>query len=331
MEIFVDNDNKGRYQQRTWDDAGIDYSNPLIQPPIDKNQIPKEGRVLTEFVVGHKAPEGGYPQLFDIRSSAYVRFAGYPPQVTGASMRLGAHGIFSQGVSKDKPVSEDFPTVRAAFVSVKDNKKSHTFLLVENELFCGAISMDMNEGKNAELVVDNYFYMRKDHKWKEDPHTALVAYSSMLWKTEKHTPERDSDEAHDSDTLIVKYKNGKSDKIKLDQPDEHLRIRDFPSNASDAGPSEWILANEDRNPAHYADFAPALGDTNYDKRASYKVEILDSNVKTGVTLYESNPDGEYGDNIVAASTIRQDVKKAKSPQDFVRFKYKTTSFYPDQQ
>lgn len=331
MEVFVDNDNKGTYQQKTWEDANFDYTNPTIQPPIDKSKIPEAGKVMTELIVGHRAPDGGYPQLFDIRSSAYVRFAGYPPQITGASMRLGAHGIFSQGEKPGMTQNEDFPIVRAIFTSIKDNKTTHAFVLLESELFCGAVSIDMTEGKNAEMVVDNYFYTRKDFDWKKDPHTAFVAYSSMLWKTEKHTPERSSDEAHDSDTLTVKYKDGKQDQIKLDQPDNKLRVRDFPSSQSASTPTEWILSNEDRDPAHYADFAPALGSTNYDKRASYKVKIMDSNIKTGVTLYESNPDGEYGDNIVAASTIRENIKKAQSPKDFKRFQYKTTAFYPGEE
>ncbi|MBF0315450.1 MAG: right-handed parallel beta-helix repeat-containing protein [Oligoflexia bacterium] len=334
MDIFVDTDKSGMYQRKTWEDVNPNFSSPDIQPPIDKSKIPPEGRVLTELIVGHQAPNGkGWPQLFDIRSSAYVRFAGYPPQVTGASMRLGAHGIFSKGGPATPNVREDFPIVRAVFGKIKDRKVSNVLMLVESDLFCGAFDVDMTEGKDAEMIVDSNWYTRNDFKWKEDPHTALVAYSSMVYKTKEDTVDRPSGQAHDSDTLIVNYANGDEERVVLAPPKkkgEELRQHQFKAKArSKGGVNEWILANEDRNPEHYADFKHALGDTNYDKRASYKVKILDTNIKTGVGLYEDSPDGEYGDNIVAASTVHQDIMKAKSPQDFIHFKYKTTAFYPN--
>ncbi len=325
MEIFVDNDKTGFYQRKTWEDANPDYNSNQIQPPILKSAIPQAGRVLTELIIGHRSPQGDYPQLFDLRSSAYVRFAGYPPQVTGASLRLGAHKIFSLGGKDEIKPKEDFPIVRALFASVRDPKTANALVLVESGLLCGALSMDMSEGENAEILVDSYWYTRDDFNWKEDPNTGLVVYSSMLWKTEKQTPERISDEAHDSDVLTVKSASGITDRYPLDPPLTGLRVRDLTMTSAQE-PVEWTLANEDHDPSHYADFQPALGNTNYNFRASYKVTILESNIKTGVSLYEQAADGEYGDNIVAATTIRQNIKKASSVDQFIRFKYKTTAF-----
>ena len=330
MEIFVDADKQGIYQRKSWDDANPDYSSDLIRPPISKHSIPNAGKVLTELIIGHRSPDGGYPQLFDLRSSAYVRFAGYPPQITGASLRLGAHKIFSRGGPNEIKAKEDFPIIRALFATVTTPKVANALVLVENGLFCGALNMDMIEGDNAEIVVDSYWYMRQDFSWKQDPHTALALYSSMLWKTEKQTPERSSDEAHDSDVLSVKFANGVVRRVRLEPPATGLRVRDLTMTSAQQ-PFEWTLANEDRNPSHYADFQPALGSTNYNFRASYKVTILESNVKTGVSLYEQATDGEYGDNIVAASTIRQNIKKASAVDQFIHFKYKTTAYFPKQQ
>jgi hypothetical protein len=327
MEIFVDPDGAGIYRRKTWEDADPDYSSPSIQPAIDKSAIPAAGRVLTELIIGHRSPKGDYPQLFDIRSSAYVRFAGYPPQVTGASLRLGAHRIFGMD-AQGEGAAEDFPVVRAAFVSVRDRDTAHAYLLVESRLFCAALSVDMSpRADTAEMVVDSYWYAREDFRWKEDPHTAFVAYSSMLWKSEKHTPWWGSDEAHDSDSLTVKRSDGSVERIAVDPPESGLRARDL-TESGGASVSSWTLANEDRDPAHYADFKPALGDTNYDLRASYDVQILEASVRTGVSFYEHSPDGEYGDNLVAASTIRQDIPKATDPSQYVRFKYRTTAFFP---
>ncbi len=317
MEIFVGEN--GNYRRKTWEDANPDYSSPEIRPAIKRDDIPPAGRVLTELIIGHRSPSGDWPQLFDIRSSAYVRFAGYPPQITGASLRLATHGVF------DAKNGEDFPIVRAMFASVKKPGTANALLLVESELFCGALDMDMNEGLNADIVVDGYWYTRRDFDWRRERHTGLVAYSSMTWKNENHTPERSTDEAHDTDTFRVQFADGRQVKKGVQSPGEKLKVTDYTGRAV----KEWVLANEDRDPAHYADFAPALGHTNYDKRASYKVEILDSNIKTGVSLYESKPDGEYGDNIVAMSTIRENIPKATSPAQYVRFKYRTTAYFPE--
>jgi hypothetical protein len=320
MEIYVDNDKTGIYQRKTWKDANPDYSSYEIHPPILKSALPQAGRVLTELIVGHRSPRGDYPQLFDLRSNAYLRFAGYPPQVTGASLRLGAHNIFGP--------KEDFPIIRALFASVKNPKTAKALVLIESDLFCGALDMDMTEGPPAELLVDGFWYTRDNFNWKQEPNTGFVAYSSMLWKNEKQTPEIVSDEAHDSDLLTLKLANGRVNSYPLDPPLTGLRVRDL---MMIEGPQavEWTLANEDREPSHYADFEPALGDTNYNFRASYKVSLLKSNVKTSVRLYEQATDGEYSDNIVVASTLRQNIKKATRVEQFIRFKYKTTAFFPN--
>lgn len=319
MDIFVKDGEQNLYQRKTWYDAEPDFSSPLIQPSVDITQIPDEGRVLTELIVGHRSPQGDYPQLFDIRSSAYLRFAGYPPQIMGASLRLGAHKIFGMEAD-DRVSSEEFPIIREMYVGIQRAGVAEAYVLVENELFCGALKVDMREGEDAVLVVDGYYYFRHDHLWQASPHTALVAFSSMLWKNETHTPERISDEAHDSDTLRIRYRNGTRLKHLLEVPSHGVQVREFPQA------QEWILANEDRDPAHYADFAPALGHTNYGFRASYKVEVLHSSVRHGVSLYESKPDGEYADNIVVASTLRENIPRSTRADQFVHFKYRVTSF-----
>lgn len=326
MNIFVDAKNSGTYQLKTWEDADVDYSSNIIQPPIDKNLIPPAGRVLTELVIGHRSPQGDYPQLFDLRSSAYFRFAGYPPQITGASLRLGAHKIAGLGENNMPGAREDFPVVRSVYASIKTPSTAKVLVLVESELLCGALDMEMTEGSSAEVVVDSYWYTREDFDWKKDPNTAFIAYSSMLWKTERQTPESSTDEAHDSDTLRIDFANNIHRKISL-QPvvGPKVQVRDLTAKNS-APPISWSLENEDRTPEHYADFAGALKNTNYPFRASYKVDILESSIKTGISLYEMEPDKEYKDNIVAASTIRENIKKATTPDQAVRFKYKTTAY-----
>jgi hypothetical protein len=182
--------------------------------------------------------------------------------------------------------------------------------------------------ENAEIVVDGYWYTREDFHWKTDPHTGFVAYSSMAFKTESDTPWRVSDEAHDSDMMTVKFEDGSQKRYPIEPPKDRIRVRDLSAIEGGKKAVAWILANEDRDRTHYADFSPALQYTNYDLRASYDVTVLESSVKTGVSLYEMPPVGEYADNIVALSTIRQDIQKARSAAEYAHFKYKTTAFFP---
>ncbi len=326
MDIYVDNDNQGLYQLKSWNDANPDFSASAIRPLIDKNSIPPAGRVLTELIIGHVSPKGDYPQLFDLRSSAYVRFAGFPPQVTGASLRLGAHRIFSLGAPGQTGVAEDFPVIRSLYVSAPNLTTARAYVFLESELFCGALSMEMSPfGDTATITIDSYWYTRDDFHWKKDPNTGLVAYSSMFWKREQQDSNSTTDSAHDSDTMIVKFADGTQKRVPLAPPSTGLFVDNL---TNDTTPIGWQLINEDLNPAHYADFQANLGNTNYNFRASYDVAILESNVKTGVSLYQQATDGEYGDNIVAVSTLQEDIKKATGVDQFVHFKYRTTAFYP---
>jgi Periplasmic glucan biosynthesis protein, MdoG len=325
MEIYVEGGTTGVYERKTWEDVNPDFSSKIIQPPIDKNQIPPSARVLTELIIGHQAPTGGFPQLFDFRSSGYVRFSGYPPSVTGASMRVAAHNIFGLGDKKNPTLDEDFPIIRIVFASVKNNKTANLLLLVESDLFCGALSVDLSQGAKSEMVVDGYWYTRKDFDWKKEPNTALIAYSSMFWRGSKDTPDQHGDQAHDSDTLVATYSNHHEKELPIEVPSQKDQIYVRDPGEGDNDPLEWTLEQKDRNPDDYAVFKSALTSTNYDLRPSYRVEVLKSNVTTGVRLYESAPVGEFKDNIVAALVLRQDIKKAKSSGQFIQLKYRTSA------
>lgn len=318
MDIFVGTGRADEYAPKTWADAAPDYSSPEIRPPIDPDRIPAAGRVLPEIIIGHRAPAGDWPQLVNIRSSAYVRFAGFPPSVMGASLRLGARNVFALTKLPGLGFTEDFPVIRAAYLDVRGPGLARALLLVENRQFCTAFQVDVRVG--TELTVDSHWYARRDYEWRRDPHTGFVAYSSMLWKTEKHTPENDGDEAHDSDTLRVEFRDGTRVKRELDAPSAGVRFFEY------AEAREWRLANEDRDPAHYRDFEAALGATNYQHRASYGVEILESTVPTGVIMYESAPVLEYADNLVALGSFRGDIPRARDPSGGARVRYRTWSY-----
>jgi hypothetical protein len=191
-----------------------------IEPPIDRTKIPEAGKVLTEILYGHRTPgpklddkgavvkddKGNpvfeWPLLFDIRSSGYIRFSGFG-QRQGASMRVAAHGVFGAAAVPHSKIGEDFPVVRAMYTKLVDATTSNAMAVVESSLFCGVMNMTMKAEGDAAIDVDSYWYTRQDFKAAEDPFTGLIAYSSMNWKNEDVTPGTHTDEAHDSDTLIV--------------------------------------------------------------------------------------------------------------------------------
>lgn len=126
VQLFVKKTGAAEYDRVTWDMAGFDYSDPGIKAPIDAANLAEAGKVLTKLIVGHKTPQGGWPQIFDYGSTGYLRFQGYS-QVPGASFRTaGAHNVFGSeflNPHTNKPTSgEDFGLLQAAFFSVKDSE-----------------------------------------------------------------------------------------------------------------------------------------------------------------------------------------------------------------
>lgn len=329
MQIFVDRDGAGKFQSVSWEDTNADYSSPAIQPPIIKTELPPAARVLSELIVGHRSPLGDFPQLFNIRAIAYLRFAGFPPQVPGASLRLAAHKVF-----EESPGHEDFPVIRKIFVGTRDKKSAQSLILIENNLLCGALSLDMAVADSAKITVDGYWYFRKAYHWRDDPNTGLMAFSSMFWKGPR-AGSNGSDSAHDSDTLLIRYPESVVS-YAIRAPETGLETHEFTGSLTerplgsltDEQPLEWTLANDDRDPAHYSWFAGALGSTNYNFRASYHITLMESSVKTRLQLFEHATHDEFADNIVVLASIRDDVLKSASANDFVHFKYMASAVYP---
>ncbi len=350
VDLYLDRDNTGVYKNVTWASVDPDYTSDKITPPVgdcpasmpgDERKkcaqaaIPDAGRYLTELIIGHVSPMGGWPQIFDLRSSAYVRYSGFPPMNAGASYRLGAHRLWSiklgetdatEFEEKDFTSPEDFPVVRTLFTSVKDDKTATAMVVVESELFCGALSLDMTVAAQPEIVTDGYWYTRDDFHWKADSNTGLAAYSSMFWMNEKDTPGYSGDEAHDSDTMRVHFSDGSEKVQPIEMPTAKLKVYDFSDTSGGKKVTGWSLANEDRDPLNYRFFDAALGASNFINRASYRVDVLENSVEMGARLYVHWTDGEYLDNVVGVSTIRQDIKKATEASDFVHFKYKTSAY-----
>lgn len=426
VQLFVQRAGAATYESMTWEMAAFDYSNPGIQPPIDVTKLPAAGQVLTKLLVGHKAPSGGFPQIFDYGSTGYLRFQGYS-QVPGASFRTaGAHNVFGTEFvnpsTNESTPEEDFGVLEAVFFSVKNGQTTNVLALVEGGLFCGAFDINLTPGEESVVDVDSYWYTRRDFNWQKEPNTGFVAYSSMYFQgvhpaADGHHDEY-TDAAHDSDTLIVNYQDNSRKVVPIELPTLYSKVYNPPgvgttsfqigltpassaglfqigqtvevwsqvaggdARSSDGTKKSWkilatnppvgtltlegsrtsaatitggdilfvrgqrlldkdasgqdsgklvkgfLLENVDRNPTNYTYYRLALKDSSYEYRSSYGVEILESNVKTGVNLIAHIPNKEYLDNIVAFSTLRQNLPKSRSADDFSHFHYKTWSCNP---
>ncbi len=197
FQVYIDNNNDGTYDLRTYADANFDYSSPIIQPPINPGLLPIAGKVLSRFIIGH-AQGMGYPQFFDINANGYVRFNGFAPQTVGSSYRVATHNVFA---GQD----EDYPRFRDIYFRLLDTNTSNLIGLVDSEGFTGAVDINLTPGEESAMKVSATFFPRRDIPISQEPHTGLVGYSSMFWKNENDTPNDPADEAHDCDILVIGY------------------------------------------------------------------------------------------------------------------------------
>ncbi len=94
MQVFTDQDRDGDFEELTYQDANPDFSSPVIQPPIDINDIPPEGRVLSQLTIGQDQSPGNSPQFLTTGAEAYGRFNGFSPQKVGSSIRYAASHLW---------------------------------------------------------------------------------------------------------------------------------------------------------------------------------------------------------------------------------------------
>ena len=326
LQLWVDEDQDGVYQRKTYEDANPDYSSSEIRPPINPALIPIAGQAISGVAVGHEQPGHGFPQFLDVVAEGYARFNGHSPMLVGSSTRLvGAHNVFSP--------DEDFPIIRELYVTTTDTETANLLALVDSEGFTGAVSMDLVPGPETEIRVDAIWFPRRDIFVASEPETGVLGYSSQFWKDERDTSDDDTDEAHDVDTLVVVLDttgDGRADKIVergINNPDEvgQILVTDF-SPPPGGRVHAFALENRDRNPQHYSTYAEAA----YSSRASYGVEWVASDIPLGLHLYEQYTDREHNDNVVFLATIQQDLHQAETFEDGIHVEYVTKAFFPDQ-
>ncbi|MDQ1350029.1 MAG: periplasmic glucans biosynthesis protein [Acidobacteriota bacterium] len=317
------------YALKTYALAAPNYAG--VNPPINKNLIPINGKVLTRFIIGHKSNkrENEYPQLFDFSAAGYIRFNGFPPHEVGSSFRVALHNVAQQ--------DEDFPFFKEIYYNIIDQDQSILMGILDSQAFSGAISFKLIPGNESSMEVHSRFFPRRDILLSNEPYTGFVGFSSMFWKDETDSTNgsgdiaNPNDEAHDCDTLIVGYdrnEDGKVDIIKekrIDNPKD-ITITDFNNfpGFSSFKQIYFALENRDRTPEHYSKYESA----HYEKRCSYSIRLKSCSIPLSLILHEIPTDAEYYDNIVINLAIRANLYKALSVNDAIKIEYVTTAYYP---
>lgn len=326
FRVYVDENNDGTYELKTYADANPDYSSSEIQPPIETELLPIAGKVLSRFIVGHLQhynSKDEYPQFFDFSAVGYVRFNGFMPQTVGSSYRIALHNVFD--------TNEDFPRFREIYFRADSNIVSNLMAIVDSEGFTGAVNMDLTPAEETIMCVMTKFFPRRDIKIADESNTGLVGYSSMFWKNEEDTPEDSNDEAHDCDILVVGYdRNGdgivdiiKEKAIEIPASIGDVNTTDF-GTLQDGNQIYFALENRDLDMSHYLKYK----DAHYENRSSYSIQIISSDVNVSLILYEAYTDCEYNDNIVINLAIKNDLRDANSVDDAVSIEYITKAYFP---
>lgn len=326
MRIWVDENRDGWFDERFYDDAQADYSDPIIQPPIDPADIPPAGRVISQLSVGAPQPNQGFPQFFTIGAEGYGRFNGYVPQTVGSSFRVAASNVFSMNGQ-----AEEFPFFREMYATIVDAQRVRLLGLVDSEGFTGAVSIVVSPGPQTVLDVDATWFPRRELVAGGSEATAFLAYSSMFWKDELDTPGDTTDEAHDIDRLVVGLdtnSDGLADRVvtsrmALPRQEGEVAVTDF-EQLYGGQPVFVSLDNRDRDPGHFQAYASA----DYATRASYAFEILHSDIAVGLRLYEQHTASEYHDNIAVAARVLEDLQPAATVHDGIRVVSRHYAFFP---
>ena len=267
---------------------------------LTPENIPAGAQYHAGFKVGHENGSGGWPELANFRGNGYVRLTDYPPACYGASFRPLAHNMFSD--------DEDFPILTKVYSDVINTNQANSVFKVESEDFTGVLSADMrfyppSDGVKIEVV--SKYYSRKNLSLSRE-NVSIIALNSMFWLDENDTPENPTDEAHDSETVMIQYSNGTWVTHQLDNPTSELNITML--GRVESGDKIYI-AQQDRDPSHYVVYRPEL---SYEFRSSYSIEITYTNRPDLVMkIYENKTDNEWADNILVAIELTSNLTQGE--------------------
>lgn len=329
LKVYSYDSDKRKYKEIKYNIENYDYSAPQITPPVE--EIPPAGRYITAIDLGHILSYGKFPKFFTIGGDGYLRFIPLAEgREMGASFRVAGHNVTWSEENGD-PENEDFPVVRKVYLKRVSDNSMKIAALLDCKAFTGVMNMKVKPGEETVMKVDAKFFPRRDILISEEPETGFAAFSSMFFLGDErndelmgeedefpNTPWNPHDEAHDSDTLVVRYNDGSRKEVLINRPMEpgKVNIRDFGEEGKRI--TSFSLQQRDRNPDHYSAFPTS----KYANRPSFDFNLIESNIPLKVKLYEMYTDNEYMDNIVTLLAIGRDLHKG----EVINLKYEVVGY-----
>ncbi|SHK17929.1 glucans biosynthesis protein [Rubritalea squalenifaciens DSM 18772] len=269
-------------------------------PELEKTQFDVDGFAGFRILHPLNDVQGQYDELGSFVGASYFRLLG-----KDQSYGISARGLALNSVTPG--AAEEFPDFTEYwFIQPKPEDKSFTlYALLDSPSVTGAYRFIIHPGETTRAAITVSLFFRKEVKC-----LGLAPLTSMFWYGENHRERTFPDwrpEVHDSDGLLLKYRNQQT----LWRPlYNHHAIRNALFNAKEL--VGYGLLQRDRDFNNYQD----LGNPQH-RAPSTWVEPSGEWPSGGIRLIELPTNNEAMDNIVSF------YQPAQSPKagDSLRYSY----------
>ncbi|HYQ02455.1 MAG TPA: glucan biosynthesis protein [Polyangiaceae bacterium] len=253
-------------------------------PAVDP--VPDCGRSLSALQLGHQFFQSS-PQLLQIEATAYARLVGLQLNPSfGTSLRFTTENAAHDG--------ELFPALTKIAVTTPQPQGLSFVARLRGSTFEGVMQAQLVPAAATSLRVKLRLYPRIG----ADPNVRLgvLGMSSMFWKGAADTPDIGNDEAHDTDHLYVRMKDGTETRVALENPaPETLPAADPWARSDYSGALETIALEQlERDPNRYLAYESA----HYGTRPSMSASEIEASVPLSAELSIAPAESEYLDNLV---------------------------------
>jgi glucan biosynthesis protein len=265
-----------------YDQFRFDYS--ATTPAVDP--IPDCARSLSALQIGHQFFQSS-PQLFQVEATAYARLVGLTLNPAfGTSLRFTTEDAAHDG--------EQFPALTKIAVSEPRSDGLSFVARLRGTTFEGVMRAQLVPAAATSLRIELRLYPRAGAR--PNVRLGILGMSSMFWKGAADTPSIDGDEAHDTDHLYLRMRDGEELRVALENPSlESLSPTDPWARSVYGGDLESVaLEQTERDANRYLAYPSA----RYAERPSTSVSQLEANVPLSAELSIGNANSEYIDNLV---------------------------------
>lgn len=269
-------------------------------PELGKADLQPDGFAGLRIMTPLNGIEGQYDELGSFLGASYFRLLG-KKQCYGISARGLALNTVTPGAAEEFP---DFTEYWITQPKMGDTSLT-LYALLDSPSVTGAYRFILHPGETTKADITASLYFRMEVK-----SLGLAPLTSMFWYGENHSERTFPDwrpEVHDSDGLLLKYKDGSTTWRPLYN---HHAIRNALFDATDL--TGYGLLQRDRDFSSYQD----LGNPQYMAPSTW-IQPSGDWPKGSIRLIELPTDNEAMDNVVSF----YQPEKAPQPGDAIHYTY----------